>query len=308
MKKKVLFTLGCSFTEGDGAYPDEPFFEPEGIPLDGSRRLEIHGGDLQNWYRNTYADHFHQHSWGAQLVRKLGYDKLINLGKCASSTSYQLKLLFDKYWDFDWENHDVLMGIYLTDSIRYSFYSGGAPSTFMCGDPERPWSLSGRYAKIIQNPDLDPLLEQLFHVKCLEGFCEARGIKLFIMNYWPREDEWFKEVHKSKHYLEQEVWNPLPFEHGGGEPQIWDGRYHSPICFHPNKEGYRLMMENIYSKLKEKHPEVLRTDGFNDNPEIIWDGDWLNCTFADEDRIEFDHEGLTAEEWESYEKHGRLPM
>jgi len=40
MKKKLLFTLGCSFTEGDGAYPDEPFFEPEGIPIDGSKRLE----------------------------------------------------------------------------------------------------------------------------------------------------------------------------------------------------------------------------------------------------------------------------
>ena len=42
-KRKLLFTLGCSFTEGDGAYPDEPFFEPEGIPLDGSKRTEIHG-------------------------------------------------------------------------------------------------------------------------------------------------------------------------------------------------------------------------------------------------------------------------
>ena len=86
MKKKLLFTLGCSFTEGDGAYPNEPFFEPEGIPIDGSRRMEIHGSDLQNWYRNTYTSSFHHNGWPAQLVRKLGYDKLINIGKCASST------------------------------------------------------------------------------------------------------------------------------------------------------------------------------------------------------------------------------
>ena len=69
-KRKLLFTLGCSFTEGDGAYPDEPFFEPEGIPLDGSKRTEIHGTPLQQKYRNTYTDDFHKNGWPAQLVKK----------------------------------------------------------------------------------------------------------------------------------------------------------------------------------------------------------------------------------------------
>ena len=52
MKKRLLFTLGCSFTEGDGGYPPEPFFEPEGIPLDGSRRDELHGTEVMQNYRN----------------------------------------------------------------------------------------------------------------------------------------------------------------------------------------------------------------------------------------------------------------
>jgi hypothetical protein len=307
MRKKILFTLGCSFTEGDGAYPPEPCFESEGIPLDGSRREELHGTHIQNWYRNTYSDYFHENGWPAQLCKLLGYDTVINLGKCASSTSYQLKLLFEKYWDFDWENNDVVMMIYLTDSIRYSFYSGGVPQTFMAGDPNRPWTLSGRYAKIIQNGELDPLLEQLYHCKTLDSFCKARNIKLLMMNYWPREDGALKKMAPNLSWLDKDVWNPLPFEHGAGEPEVWDSKYHSPICYHPNKEGYRLMAENVYKRIQELHPDIIRNFK-NPTPNIIWDGDVENCKYKIDDRILFDHEGLTDEEWKSYYENGTLPI
>jgi hypothetical protein len=316
MKKKLLFTLGCSFTEGDGAYPNEPFFEPEGIPIDGSRRMEIHGSDLQNWYRNTYTSSFHHNGWPAQLVRKLGYDKLINIGKCASSTSYQLKLLTDKYWDFPWDEYETLMIIYLTDSIRYSFYSGGVPQTFMCGDPERMCTLSGAYGRIIQDQDLDPLFEQIHHVKCLEGFCKQRGIELKVMNYWLREDKQMKEIYKTDVYMDPKPFDALPFDHANGEHTKWDTRYHSPICFHPNREGYRLMTENVFNKIEELHPHLIRNEkDFNSSPEIIWDGSnhmgFPNVPENREElidgRIEFDHEGLKESEYEYFAKHGKLP-
>lgn len=305
IKRKLLFTLGCSFTEGDGAYPDEPFFEPEGIPLDGSRRIEIHGTPLQQKYRNTYTDDFHKNSWPAGLVKKLGYDKLINVGKCASSTSYQVKLLFDKYWKFPFKDYETLMIIYVTDSARYSFYSGGAPQTFMAGSPERPWSLSGRYARIIQNNDMDPMLEQIHHIKTLEGFCKSRDITLKVMNYHTREDYIMKKYYLTDIYMDSKVWDPLPFSHQQESYDDWDNRFHSPICFHPNREGYRLMTECVYDKIKELHPHLLRTEGFNKYPELVWDGDFENFPNIENNRINFNHEGLAPGEDEYYKKTGK---
>ena len=327
MKKRLLFTLGCSFTEGDGAYPPEPFFEPEGIPLDGSRRVELHGTDKMQWYRNTYTDYFHnQGGWPAQLVKRKGFDKLINIAKCASSTGYQLKTLYDKYWNFDWASYDTTMFIFLTDSIRFSFYSGGTPQTFMCGNPDRPYTLSGRYAKIIQDSELDPLLEQRHHLRTLEQFCEVRGIELVVMNYWKKEDRNLKAIHKSKHYITKEPgWTPIPFEYGqhrenGTKSEHWDPRYHSPICYHLNEKGCSIMVDELIKKLDYERPVALKVNNFNNNPEIIWDGDPYNFEHsidkkkrssssfsATKDRIEYDHEGLTQDEYEHYYAHGKLP-
>jgi hypothetical protein len=319
MKKRLLFTLGCSFTEGDGGYPPEPFFEPEGIPLDGSRRDELHGTEVMQNYRNSYHDYFHNEtSWPTQLAKRKGFDKLINIAKCASSTGYNLRSLYDKYWNFDWENYDTTMFIWLTDSIRFSFYSGGVPQTFMCGNPDRPFTLSGRYAKIIQDVDIDPLLEQRHHLRTLEQYCENRGIKLVIMSYWTHEDAMLKDMHKSKHYASQEPgWTPIPFEYGQwtlnsdgirtGKSETWDSRYHSPICYHPNKEGYSLIVDTIIEQLDKDRPDTLHIENFNNNPELVWDGDPIGFEYADDHRIQFDHEGLTQDEYESYYKHGKLP-
>tara|TARA_Y100000389_G_scaffold196823_1_gene230361 strand:+ start:158 stop:1111 length:954 start_codon:yes stop_codon:yes gene_type:complete len=307
IKKKLLFTLGCSFTEGDGAYPEEPFFEPLGISLDCNEREKYHGSVLQNKLRNDNASYFHQNGWAPQLVKKLGYDKLINVGKCASSTSYQVKLLFDKYWNFPFHHYETLMIIYLTNASRFSFYSGGAPATFMAGNPNRPNSLSGRYAKIIQDHRLDEILEQIHHVKSLESFCKSKGITLKVMSYYLAEDVIMKRIYHTDVYMDSKKWDPLPFKHPGNtrNKTNWDSNYHSPICYHPNREGYRLMTERIYEKIKESYPELIRTDGFNDKPEIIWDGDWGNFPNIIDNRTEFDHEGLAPGEAEHYDKTGK---
>lgn len=305
IKKKLLFTLGCSLTEGDGAYPDEPFFEPLGIPLDCSERLKYHGSDIQIKLSSENRTYFRQNGWPAQLVKKLGYDKLINVGKCASSTSYQVKLLFDKYWNFPFHHYETLMIIYLTNASRFSFYSGGAPATFMSGDPKNPYTLSGRYARIVQDCRIDEILEQIHHVKSLESFCKSKGITLKVMSNIPHEDVDMKKIYHTDAYMDPKVWDPLPFKHSGHHDN-WDTTYHSPICFHPNREGYRLMTENVFNKIKELHPYLIRNEkDFNSSPEIIWDGDVFNFPNIIHNRTEFDHQGLAPGEAEHYNKTGK---
>ena len=74
-------------------------------------------------------------------------------------------------------------------------------------------------------------------------------------------------MHKSKHYASQEPgWTPIPFEYGQwtldsdgirtGKSQTWDSRYHSPICYHPNKEGYSLIVDTIIEQLDKDRQYV----------------------------------------------------
>jgi hypothetical protein len=136
------------------------------------------------------------------------------------------------------------------------------------------------------------------------------------MNYWLREDKQMKEIYKTDVYMDPKPFDALPFDHANGEHTKWDTRYHSPICFHPNREGYRLMTENVFNKIEELHPHLIRNEkDFNSSPEIIWDGSnhmgFPNVPENREElidgRIEFDHEGLKESEYEYFAKHGKLP-
>lgn len=116
-----------------------------------------------------------------------------------------------------------------------------------------------------------------------------------------------KENWKTDVYMDPKPWDPLPFNHAEGECEKWDNRFHSPICFHPNKKGYTLMVDNMMDKIKELHPHLIRKKGFNNKPEIIWDGGWEGFPHLIEDRIEFDHEGMTDDDYEYFQQHGKLP-
>jgi hypothetical protein len=78
MKKKLLITLGCSYTEGVGCYE--------------SRFLENNNPKPGIFWPDAYEGsraRFHAEGWPAKLQKLLNYDHLINLGKGRLRISFQ---------------------------------------------------------------------------------------------------------------------------------------------------------------------------------------------------------------------------
>ena len=73
MKPKLLITLGCSYTSGIGT-----------------------------------SDPYH-HMWSRQLGIKLGFDKLINLGKAGASNSGCIKKFNEMVNNFPLNEYDILV-------------------------------------------------------------------------------------------------------------------------------------------------------------------------------------------------------
>ena len=63
----TLITLGCSFSQGDGCYDKDTM--PE--------NCDNGNEEFQEW-REDNMDRFNKHCIGANLQKKLGYEKFIN--------------------------------------------------------------------------------------------------------------------------------------------------------------------------------------------------------------------------------------
>ena len=66
MKKKVLITIGCSFTEGVGCYDYTKL--PTGKSVNDLSDTEF------SKYYGSQLDNFLEGSWGTQLAKLLNYD------------------------------------------------------------------------------------------------------------------------------------------------------------------------------------------------------------------------------------------
>ena len=93
MKKNLLVTLGCSFTEGVGCYDmennptDKVFWEMD------KEEAAIH------------IPHFHKYGWPNLVGGQLGFDNVLNLGFGGSANSEHVKKFVErvigKYEEFN---------------------------------------------------------------------------------------------------------------------------------------------------------------------------------------------------------------
>ena len=126
MKKKLLITLGCSFTEGVGAY------DLNKIPS--VHRPNNIGNDFVVERYKLYRPRFHMHSWSRYLQKSLNYDVLINLGLGGSSDSNAIKRFIEVFYENSLsENYDVLVVWGLTFPERISFYKDGKNVSILPG-------------------------------------------------------------------------------------------------------------------------------------------------------------------------------
>jgi hypothetical protein len=248
MKKKLLITLGCSFTEGVGCYNPELVLKLKAGIID---RSELE--DLS-------FDRFHANSWPPRLQKKLNYDHLINIGKGGSGESYQFKRFIEEFGGQDLsEEYEVLVCWLQQPPGRLSFYRAGLLTTIHPSNPKPFYDedyLGKAYAMFIREIDLDMCLEQVMHIKAIRDICVGRKYKFLIFPGFMTKDY---VAHLSK-FLDvpedmSKYYHTLHESNGNLLPQL--NSMKSLICDHPNEKGYEFIAHNMFKIILLHDPEII---------------------------------------------------
>jgi len=234
MNKKLLITLGCSWTYGIGVYTDESLAEYK-ITKDIKK---LHAMNIHTCPR---------YSWPTQLSKLLDYD-LINLAIPGASHSGQVKALINGKYDTTYfskwnEVHVVFM---LTGNQRFSFYKDKNEIV-----EYNPGSLNGswlepstklfleQYVQLITDSGVEQ--ETIFYVNCLANYCRANNYNFNYLSSW-------------NPMLETLLPNSLHEKLGWGKNSAkWRIQQEVPdnldwgisFCGHPNKDGYALIAREL---------------------------------------------------------------
>lgn len=256
MKKRLLITLGCSLTEGIGCYDYSKMSTLKPY-------VELPESEYQ-----YQLNRFHELGWPNRLGKKLGYDKVINLGLGGSSTSGQSKQFYEKYLNEHFSDYDVLVIWLLSDPSRISFYSNLQIINIMPGLPGAGLLEKG-YIEFIEDIKLDTFLEQLYYIKTIEQVCENKGYKLLLAHSNKEFEIEMKKLYNSKYYFSGDI------EDFFGDDMSKE-EFISKVCPHPNEDGYELLSQQMFDKIKENHSYLINTSN-ETSFEWQWDGfpkDW----------------------------------
>jgi hypothetical protein len=260
MKKKLLITMGCSFTEGVGCY------DPETIPSDMVDRMKHE--KIEEVYI-TNKERFHKYSWPSFLQKKLKYDKLINLGFGGSSTSGNLKVWFEKYFDKNFsDEYDVLIIWMLPEPTRFSFYR---KSSIMNINPSMSkniynvysYDLGKEYINFLEDIDLDPILEQIFYLKIFDDHLKSKNYNFLFVPLIHNQNRYFEKLYNINNMINLKE-SVLP--NFSKNPEM-----KSLICSHPNEKGYDSVSEKIFLWIEKNRPNFISHKD-PDYFESIWDG------------------------------------
>lgn len=260
MKKKLLITMGCSFTEGVGCY------DPSTIPSDMVDRMKH--PKVEEVYINN-KKRFHEFSWPSHLQKLINYDALINLGFGGSSTSGNVKVWFEKYYDKNFtDEFDVLLIWLLPAPSRFSFYRSGSimninPALNKNVYNVHSYDLGKEYAKFIDDVELDPILEQIFYLKVMEEHFKSKKFNFLYSTFDNERHKFFEKLHNSEFRM---VFEENLFPNFEKHPEM-----KSLICDHPNELGYKYISEQIFNWIQKNKPELISTSEPNEY-NSIWDG------------------------------------
>lgn len=260
MKDKLLITLGCSYTEGHGCYDFNIFPKDKNI-YDTS--IDI---DILNYQKNK----FHELGWPNKLGKKLGYNKILNLGYGGSSTSGNLKWFIQKYNDFDFSKYDVLLIWWLPITYRFSFYNRdliyNIQTPLKNSDPTNYLNeLSKSYFNFIGDIDGDTIREQIFYLKLMINFCELKNINFL----WYNHDSYTKKYFKN---YPMKYWIGVGGELNSELYEVNPNYYINKSCGHPNENGYEIISEYFYNSIKLNNKHLIK-DSNSNKFEWEWDGE-----------------------------------
>lgn len=258
MKDKVLITLGDSWTEGVGCYKNE-------TPKLSSNFINNFTSSLRETmkFEEKYKSNFHKEGWPNRVGKKLGFDRVYNLGWGGASNSSCIKTFYNFLDEYDVSNSDVLVFWFMTEPLRYSFYNDGTLKDYV-PNTELDTSFTLEYLKEIKDITRDPILEQIFYIKVLEKTCKLYNFD-FVLSSWSRTLPTLMKLYPSEKYLFEK---PYPLRPPYIKINDTELKYHS-FCKHPNELGYEWISNKIVDGIKQNHPKWFSNIS-NDSLEWKW--------------------------------------
>lgn len=243
MKKKLLITLGCSYTEGVGCY-DPSVLNDEKLPLGVGRGFEVYTKSL---------DRFHNFGWPPRLQKKLQYDSLWNIGHGGASNSETAKRWMELFGDKNLsEEYDVLVLWMVTYAERISFYKNGRITSFNA-NANHVSELYSSYIKFLgDSANKDMMLETYFYVNTIQNICKLSKYNFLYINVEHNQGKILDSLMKSP--------NSLNFQYKEKQPEqniITNFGENTAFCGHPNEHGYENIANILYDLILQHHPSLL---------------------------------------------------
>jgi hypothetical protein len=264
MKPKLLITLGCSYTEGVGCYDFN--YVPKDFKINHKKfnfNYILNSSAGYDFYLKS-KDRFHEKAFPNILGKKLGFNKVINLGLAGSSASGNLKVFFEKFYTTNFSDYEVLVFWLLPEPTRTSIYLNKMVHNIMFSEDNDffKYYINNNAENIIE----DIVFEQIFLLKSMEMFCKSKNYSfLFTALNNDFIDIFLKEFDSTSYLNKSRDFELLNFP---SSADIYE--YHS-FEGHPNEKGYEYLANTIFNSIKEYHSHLIFKNPTNDFT-FVWNG------------------------------------
>jgi len=259
-EKRLLITMGCSFTEGVGCWDME--ITPETLRAN-DRNYHFYSNSEQNKKR------FHEFGWPNRVGKKLGFDKVVNIGREGDGISAQLKRFTERILDNNqYKDYEITIVFLLPEPARFSFYFDNKIKSF--GPYNSHMGIVREYLFNLKNSEGDPFLEQLFYLKLFREMCKSREYDYYLFNLYTDEfNEWIINHFNDERYSTR----CIDFAHYDTDHLM------NLICGHFNEDGYELVSENMCEFMLSKDKNIKK-----DNKNFEWE--WLGDDYSWKEKLE----------------------
>lgn len=278
---KLVVGLGCSWTQGEGAYPEHLWKKHNGrinLPIGESINL-IPFEHLGSWVNVLSRDYFKNYT-------------SVNLGQRGIGNRAAAKSLYLS--NIDWNTVTDAIVVYMLSGFeRFDFFRNDWNDTvqeklnphkdiphynFQTLWPHlgvsKPWNAYARYLYSEEGT----AAEQLVNILEVQNFCKAHNFKFVFANAFEDRGKEFIYKHCGKladqvdwscyihdyrnyanfvhHLVELDNWLPRHEIHHyyGHYIELPEPKKHLTNCIHPTIDGYKAIAEELASFIKEKYP------------------------------------------------------
>lgn len=240
-KPKMLIAIGDSFTHGWGNYdPDElKIFLSKHKNAPAPDPSEEFAKDFHTLFSKSESRIF-EYSWPNLLKIKLGYDKVLNLGRGGSSVAGNVKRFIMDYGEHNFStDYDVTLIWMIPTATRIGFFINGNVQDILLNSAVTEHSeLVKSLLKLMSNPDSDFKLEQSFYIRIMRLICQLYGYK-FIFDFTFGARGGLREE-----YINTPEFLDNTFPTFTAHNRAYDGHF--------NELGYKQLADNIYNSLINK--------------------------------------------------------